>query len=111
MHCLRQSLASLFCTLTKDMGHGWVFRVIRLAEPGSCFAGGCVRVFDKVESITAIWYFGTRGRLSLDSGPGALKDGDLVIFVSLTNKSERAHEPELSALIPFELRLRLLRRP
>ena len=74
MHCLRQSLASLFCTLTKDMGHGWVFRVIRLAESGSCFAGGRVRVFDKVESITAIWYFGTRGRLSLDSGPGALKD-------------------------------------
>jgi len=88
-----------------------MFRGIRLAEPSSCFAGGRVRVFDKVESITAIWYFGTRGRLSLDSGPGALKDRDLVIFISLTNKSEQAHEPELSALVSFELRPHFLRRP
>jgi len=46
---------------------------------------GRVLVFDKVESVTAIWYFATHER----PGPGSLKDGDLVIFISLTNKSEQ----------------------
>ena len=38
---------------------------------------GRVLEFDKVASVTATWYFGTRERLLLDSGPGALKDGGL----------------------------------
>ena len=38
---------------------------------------GHVLGFDEVASVTPTWYFGTRGRLYLDSSPGALKDGGL----------------------------------